>query len=156
MKTVIPRRNTPMEWATFSLNNINRNTETVKQSADLRAKINSVLTDTSRDLREMSDRVEMSVGLRINQVETALEKLKDNLRLVTLLERNWKLINESISTLKQKENELENALKRCNETKLQTQDQIQRKEQSLFIDRNKFLPVRRRYPSTITLLGYPN
>ncbi|XP_029647027.1 tektin-4-like [Octopus sinensis] len=63
-------------------------------------------------------------------------------------------INTSITTLKKKLMEAQNSLKNLQDTRMCLEKEISNKINSIFIDRQKCLPMRERYPTVLRLQGY--
>ena len=63
-------------------------------------------------------------------------------------------ISQSVDALMQKLNEAENSLKSLQDTRMALEREIAIKKNSIFIDREKCLTTRTRYPSTLKLQGY--
>ena len=57
-------------------------------SIQLRTLIDNVLNDTSRDMREQADAVDIAFQRRVDEVQDAKNKLEENLRKVRLI-WNW-------------------------------------------------------------------
>ena len=53
-------------------------------SIQLRTLIDNVLQDTSRDMREQADAVEVAFKKRVDEMQDAQNKLEENLRKVSL------------------------------------------------------------------------
>ena len=54
-------------------------------SIQLRTLIDNVLNDTSRDMREQADAVDIAFQRRVDEVQDAKNKLEENLRKVRLI-----------------------------------------------------------------------
>ena len=78
-------QSTPESWAQFSHDNITRAEHERMASIQLRTLIDNVLNDTSRDMREQADAVEVSFQKRVEEVQDAKNKLEENLKKVELL-----------------------------------------------------------------------
>ena len=63
-------------------------------------------------------------------------------------------IGQSVDALMQKLNDAENALKDLQDNRMGLEKEIQVKKNSLFIDKDKCMTHRTRYPSTLKLQGY--
>lgn len=63
-------------------------------------------------------------------------------------------INQSIDALKLKLNDAQNSLKDLQDNRMALEKEIAVKKNSIFIDRDKCLTVRNRFPSSIKLQGY--
>ncbi|XP_050394478.1 tektin-4 [Patella vulgata] len=63
-------------------------------------------------------------------------------------------ISQSIDALHAKLNSAENKLKDLQDNRMALEKEISNKKNSLFIDRNKCMTVRTRYPTTLRLQGY--
>ena len=74
----------------------------------------------------------------------------------------FSLVNEvneiagSVDALMQKLNDAENALKDLQDNRMTLEKEVQIKKNSLFIDKEKCITHRPRYPSTKALQGYVN
>lgn len=75
-------QSTPESWAQFTHDNIARGEHERMASIQLRTLIDNVLEDTSRDMREQSDTVDVNFQKRITEMEDAKSKLEDNLKKV--------------------------------------------------------------------------
>ena len=63
-------------------------------------------------------------------------------------------IQQSVDALKQKLNNAENSLKDLQDNRMALEKEISCKKNSIFIDREKCLTVRNRFPSRTKLQGY--
>ncbi|KAL8565100.1 hypothetical protein ACOMHN_005303 [Nucella lapillus] len=196
-------QSTPESWAQYSHDNIARAEHERMASIQLRTLINNVLEDTSRDMREQCDTVDVNFQKRLTEMEDAKSKLEENLKKVCTeiaqQERNiddlkaairakedpmkvaqtrlnsrtyrpnvelcrdpvqYALVSEvneicqSIDALKNQLNQAENSLKDLQDNRMSLEKEISVKKNSIFIDRDKCMTVRTRYPSTIKLQGY--
>ncbi|XP_074647836.1 tektin-4-like [Tubulanus polymorphus] len=75
-------QSTPESWAQFSHDNIVRAEHERMASEQLRTLIDNVLQDTSRDMREQCDTVDVAFAKRVDELEDALAKLKEHLKKV--------------------------------------------------------------------------
>ena len=75
-------QSTPESWAQFTHDNITRTEHERMASIQLRTLVDNVLLDTSRDMREQADSVDVSFHRRVEEVEDAKSKLEDNLQKV--------------------------------------------------------------------------
>ena len=76
------RQSTPESWAQFTHDNITRAEHERMASIQLRTLIDNVLLDTSRDMREQADSVDVAFHRRVEEVEDAKNKLEENLQKV--------------------------------------------------------------------------
>lgn len=196
-------QSTPESWAQFTHDNIARAEHERMASIQLRTMIDNVLEDTSRDMREQCDTVDVNFQKRLTEMEDAKSKLEENLKKVcteiATQEKNiddlkaairakedplkvaqtrlntrtfrpnvelcrdpvqYALVGEvneicqSIDALKNQLNQAENSLKDLQDNRMSLEKEISVKKNSIFIDRDKCMTVRTRYPSTIKLQGY--
>ncbi|KAK3598847.1 hypothetical protein CHS0354_008589 [Potamilus streckersoni] len=196
-------QSTPESWAQFSHDNIVRAEHERMASIQLRQLIDNVLEDTSRDMREQCDTVDMAFNKRVQEMEDAKAKMEENLKKICTeiasMEKNidslklairdkenpmkvsqtrlenrsyrpgvelcrdpvqYKLVGEvneisqSIDALYEKLNHAENSLKDLQDNRMTLEKEISCKKNSLFIDRNKCMTVRTRFPTTLKLQGY--
>jgi tektin-4 len=196
-------QSTPESWAQFTHDNITRAEHERMASIQLRTLIDNVLQDTSRDMREQADAVDVAFQRRVEEVQDAKNKLEDNLRKVadeiSNTEKNigdlkqaikdkenpmkvaqtrlhvreqrpnvelcrdpvqYSLVSEvaeisqSVDALMQKLNDAEHALKDLQDNRMSLEKEISVKKNSLFIDKDKCMTHRNRYPSTMKLQGY--
>ena len=75
-------QSTPESWAQFTHDNITRAEHERMSSIQLRTLIDNILNDTSRDMREQADAVDVAFQKRVEEVQDAKNKLEDNLRKV--------------------------------------------------------------------------
>lgn len=75
-------QSTPESWAQHSHDNIVRAENERMASMQLRTLIDNVLVDTSRDMRQQADIVEVALRKRIDEMHTARQQLEDNLQKV--------------------------------------------------------------------------
>nr|WLD15745.1 tektin 4 [Platynereis dumerilii] len=196
-------QSTPESWAQFTHDNITRAEHERMASIQLRTLVDNVLQDTSRDMREQADAVDMAFQKRVEEMQDAKNKLEENLRKVcdniTATEHNiedlkkaikdkedpmkvaqtrlhvrqfrpnvencrdpaqYSLVNEvnliagSVDALMQKLNDAEHALKDLQDNRMSLEKEISIKKNSIFIDKDKCMTHRTRYPSTMKLQGY--
>ncbi|KAK7113326.1 tektin-4-like [Littorina saxatilis] len=196
-------QSTPESWAQFTHDNIARAEHERMASIQLRTLVDNVLEDTSRDMREQCDTVDVNFQKRLMEMEDAKSKLEENLKKVCVeiasQERNiddlkaairakedamkkaqtrlylrtnrpgvelcrdpaqYALVGEvnelcqSIDALKNQLNQSENSLKDLQDNRMSLEKEISNKKNSIFIDRDKCMTVRTRYPSTLRLQGY--
>lgn len=196
-------QSTPESWAQFTHDNITRAEHERMASIQLRTLIDNILQDTSRDMREQADAVDVAFQRRIDEVQDAKFKLEENLKKtcddIVSTEKNinaikkaikdkenpmkvaqtrlhtrefrpnvelcrdpaqYNLVGEvheiarSVDALMQKLNEAENALKDLQDNRMALEKDISIKTNSLFIDGQKCVTHRQRYPSTLKLQGY--
>jgi len=196
-------QSTPESWAQFTHDNITRAEHERMASIQLRTLIDNVLQDTSRDMREQADAVDVAFQKRVEEVQDSKNKLEENLKKVcddiSATEANiadlkkaikdkenpmkvaqtrlhtrefrpnvelcrdpvqYNLVNEvheiagSVDSLMQKLNNAENALKDLQDNRMMLEKEIAIKKNSLFIDKDKCMTHRTRYPSTLKLQGY--
>ncbi len=77
-------QSTPESWAQNSHDNIVNSQNQLMASIQLRALIDSILTDTSRDMREQADVVETEFARRISEMSDAMQKMTYNMREVII------------------------------------------------------------------------
>ena len=77
------RQSTPESWAQFSHDNITRAEHERMASIQLRTLIDNILNDTSRDMREQADAVDVSFQKRVDEVQDSKHKLDENLKKVS-------------------------------------------------------------------------
>lgn len=196
-------QSTPESWAQFTHDNITRAEHERMASIQLRTLIDNILNDTSRDMREQADAVDVAFQRRVDEVQDAKNKLEENCKKVcneiAQTEKNindlkqaikdkenpmkvaqtrlhvrenrpnvelcrdpvqYNLVGEvheiarSVDALMQRLNEAENALKDLQDNRMALEKDISIKKNSLFIDKDKCMTHRTRYPSTIKLQGY--
>lgn len=196
-------QSTPESWAQFTHDNIVRAEHERMASIQLRQLIDNILEDTSRDMREQCDTVDVNFTKRIEEMEDAKTKMEENLQKIcdeiTQMEKNidvlrkairdkenpmkvsqtrlenrtyrpnvelcrdpvqYKLVGEvneicqSIDALTEKLNHAENSRKSLQDNRMALEKEISCKKNSLFIDRDKCVSVRTRYPTTMKLQGY--
>jgi len=196
-------QSTPESWAQHTHDNITRAEHERMASIQLRTLVDNVLQDTSRDMREQADAVDVAFQRRVGEVQDAQNKLEENLKKVcdeiAATEGNiadlkkaikdkenpmkvaqtrlhtreyrpnvelcrdpvqYNLVNEvheiarSVDSLMQKLNDAENSLKDLQDNRMALEKDIAIKKNSLFIDRQKCMTHRTRYPSTLKLQGY--
>ena len=75
-------QSTPESWAQFTHDNIQRAEQERMASIQLRALIDNVLNDTSRDMREQADAVDNAFQRRIAEMQDAKDKMEENLKKV--------------------------------------------------------------------------
>lgn len=196
-------QSTPESWAQYTHDNITRAEHERMASIQLRTLVDNILQDTSRDMREQADAVDVAFQKRVEEVQDAKNKLEDNLRKVAAeianTEKNigdlkqaikdkenpmkvaqtrlhvrelrpnvelcrdpvqYSLVTEvgeisaSVDALMQKLNDAEHALKDLQDNRMSLEKEISIKKNSLFIDKDKCMTHRNRYPSTTKLQGY--
>lgn len=196
-------QSTPESWAQHTHDNITRAEHERMASIQLRTLIDNILQDTSRDMREQADAVDIAYQRRVDEVQDAKNKLEENLKKVcdeiSATEKNiadlkkaikdkenpmkvaqtrlharearpnvelcrdpaqYNLVGEvheiarSVDALMQKLNDAENALKDLQDNRMALEKDIAIKKNSLFIDKDKCMTHRTRYPSTLKLQGY--
>lgn len=196
-------QSTPESWAQFTHDNIVRAEHERMASIQLRTLVDNVLQDTSRDMREQADSVDVAFNRRVEEVQDAKTKMEENLKKVcdeiSATEKNiddlkkaikdkenpmkvaqtrlhsrefrpnvelcrdpvqYNLVGEvhqiaqSVDALMQKLNDAEHALKDLQDNRMSLEKEISIKKNSLFIDKDKCMTHRTRYPSTLKLQGY--
>ncbi|PVD34836.1 hypothetical protein C0Q70_06115 [Pomacea canaliculata] len=196
-------QSTPETWAQYTHDNIARAEHERMASIQLRTLIENVFEDTSRDMREQCDTVNVNFQKRLVEMEDAKNKLEENLKKVCgeiaqqekniddlkaairakedpmkvaqtrLYNRTYRPnvdlcrdpaqyalvaeVNEicqSIDALKNRLNLAENSLKDLQDNRMSLEKEISIKKNSIFIDRDKCVALRMRYPSSIKLQGY--
>lgn len=75
-------QSTPESWAQFTHDNITRAEHERMASIQLRTLIDNVLLDTSRDMREQADAVDVAFQKRVDEVQDAKNKMEENLKKV--------------------------------------------------------------------------
>ena len=75
-------QSTPESWAQFTHDNITRAEHERMASIQLRTLIDNLLNDTTRDMREQADAVDIAFRRRVDEMQDAKNKLEDNLRKV--------------------------------------------------------------------------
>jgi len=80
--SIIFSQSTPESWAQNSHDNIVNAQNQLMASIQLRALIDSILTDTARDMREQADVVETELARRIAELSDAMQKMIYNMREV--------------------------------------------------------------------------
>lgn len=196
-------QSTPESWAQFTHDNIVRAEHERMASIQLRQLIDNILSDTSRDMREQCDTVDVCFQKRLEEMEDAKSKMEENLRKmcdeICQMEKNidmlkkairdkenpmkvsqtrlnnrtyrpgvelcrdpvqYKLVGEvneiaqSIDALTEQLNNAENSRKDLQDNRMALEKEIACKKNSIFIDRDKCVSVRTRYPTTLKLQGY--
>ncbi|CAF1136983.1 unnamed protein product [Adineta steineri] len=196
-------QSTPESWAQNSHDNIVNGQNQLMASIQLRSLIDSILVDTSRDMREQADVVETEFGKRIAEMSDALQKMTYNMRetLKAVAETEKKIdmlrasirakeaplkvaqtrlndrrarpgieschdpaqdhvigevyqLSQSIDSLTGELREAESNLKKLRDDHQVLVKEIEMKKNSLYIDQQKTMPIRMRYPSVQRLLGY--
>ncbi|ELT92180.1 hypothetical protein CAPTEDRAFT_182903 [Capitella teleta] len=196
-------QSTPESWAQFSHDNITRAEHERMASIQLRTLVDNVLQDTSNDMRQQADAVDIAFKTRVDQVQDSKNKMEENLKKVVddicQTERNiaeikkaikakedpmkvaqtrlhvredrpnvelcrdpaqYTLVDEvnkiknSVDALVQKLNEAENALSELQDNRMGLEKEIGIKKNSLFIDKQKCMSHRQRYPPITKLQGY--
>jgi tektin-4 len=196
-------QSTPESWAQFTHDNITRAEHERMASIQLRTLIDNILNDTSRDMREQADAVDVAFKRRVDEMQDALNKMEENLQKVATeianteknirdlkkaikdkenpmkvaqtrlhvreqrpnvelcrdpvqysLVKEVQEISQSVDALMQKLNDAEHALKDLQDNRMVLEKEISCKKNSLFIDRDKCMTHRTRYPTTTKLQGY--
>ncbi|CAF1285764.1 unnamed protein product [Adineta steineri] len=196
-------QSTPESWAQNSHDNIVNAQNQLMASIQLRSLIDSILMDTSRDMREQADVVETEFGRRISEMSDAMQKMNFNMReTLQAIAENERKIDMLRASIRAKEAPLKVAQTRLNDRRArpgveschdpaqdhlvgevyqlsQTIDsltgelreaeanlkklrddhqilvkEIEMKKNSLYIDQQKTMPIRNRYPSVQRLIGY--
>ncbi|XP_013399215.1 tektin-4 [Lingula anatina] len=108
-------QSTPESWAQFTHDNIVRAEHERMASIQLRTLIDNVLQDTSRDMREQSDTVDVAFQKRIQEMQDAKQKMEENLSKIcdeiAQQERNIAAMKQAI---RNKENPMKVAQTRLN------------------------------------------
>lgn len=76
-------QSTPESWAQFTHDNITRAEHERMASIQLRTLIDNILNDTSRDMREQADSVDVAFQKRVDEVQDAKNKMMENLKRVS-------------------------------------------------------------------------
>ncbi|XP_060074860.1 tektin-4-like [Ylistrum balloti] len=196
-------QSTPESWAQYTHDNIVKAEHERMASIQLRQMIDNILEDTSRDMREQCDTVDLNFQKRIEEMEDAKTKMEENLQKIcdeiAQMEKNidmlrkairdkenpmkvsqtrldnrtfrpgvelcrdpvqYKLVGEvneisqSIDALTERLNNSENSRKDLQDNRMALEKEISTKKNSIFIDRDKCVTVRTRYPTTLKLQGY--
>lgn len=196
-------QSTPESWAQFTHDNIARAEHERLASIQLRALVDNVIQDTSRDIKEQADAVDAAFRRRVAEVQEAKERLEDNLKKIcdTILDAEraiadikraikakedpmkvaqtrlhqrefrpnvdlcrdppqYGLVSEvhelaaSTDALIQTLYQAENRLKELQDQRMALEKDISIKKNTLFIDREKCMTHRTRYPSITKLQGY--
>ncbi|NWU93300.1 TEKT4 protein, partial [Upupa epops] len=194
---------TPETWAKFSHDNIYRAELEKTASINLRALIDSILHDVSRDLRMQCAAVNEAFTKRCEELDDAKYKLEHHLSKILkeigdqeasiaalkqairdreaplkvaqtrLYDRSFRPnvelcrdeaqfrligeaeeLTESIESLKKKLLECEQTLRNLEDTRMDLEREIAVKTNSIFIDKQKCLTHRTRYPVVFKLAGY--
>ncbi|NWH43335.1 TEKT4 protein, partial [Fregata magnificens] len=194
---------TPETWAKFSHDNIYRAEREKLASINLRALIDNILHDVSKDLRMQCAAVNEAFAKRCEELDDTKQKLEHHLKKIlkeigdqeaniaalkqaikdkeapmkvaqTRLydrsfrpnvelcrdEAQFRLISEaeelteSIESLKKKLLESEQSLRNLEDTRMNLEKEIAVKTNSIFIDRQKCMAHRTRYPVVLKLAGY--
>ncbi|XP_064622368.1 tektin-4-like [Lineus longissimus] len=196
-------QSTPESWAQFSHDNIVRAEHERMASNQLRTLIDNVLNDTSRDMTEQCNAVDVAFNKRVEEMQDALAKLEEHCKKecdeITRMEKNiaglkqsirdkedpmkvaqtrlynrtkrpgvencrdpaqYKLVEEvhqiaaSVDALHEQLNQSENSLKAMMDTRMALEKEILHKKNSIFIDKEKCMTHRTRYPTILRLQGY--
>jgi hypothetical protein len=75
-------QSTPESWSQNSHDNIVNGQNQLMASIQLRALIDSILNDISRDMREQADMIETEFARRISEMSDAMQKMIHNMREV--------------------------------------------------------------------------
>ncbi|KAM4025809.1 tektin-4 [Anomaloglossus baeobatrachus] len=194
---------TPESWAQHSHENIYRAERERMASINLRSLIDSILQDTSEDLRSQCDAVNSAFAHRCEEVEDVKRKQEEHLMKILkeigdqenniaalkqaikdkeapmkvaqtrLYQRSYRPnvelcrdpvqfrlvgevaeLAESVEFLQQKLEEAEQSLRNLEDTRMSLEKDIANKANSLFIDREKCMTLRTRYPALIKLSGF--
>ena len=78
-------QSTPESWAQFTHDNIVRAEHERMASIQLRTLVDNMLQDTSRDMREQADAVDVAFNRRVEEVQDAKAKMEENLKKVSHL-----------------------------------------------------------------------
>lgn len=84
-RVTIYSQSTPESWAQFTHDNIVRGEHERMASIQLRQLIDNILSDTSRDMREQCDTVDVCFQKRLEEMEDSKSKMEENLRKVQVL-----------------------------------------------------------------------
>ncbi|CAF1135757.1 unnamed protein product [Didymodactylos carnosus] len=196
-------QSTPESWAQNSHDNIVNAQNQLMASIQLRALVDSVLADISKDMREQADVVETEFARRIAEMSDAMQKMTYNMReTLKAIAQVEKKIDELSASIRSKEAPLKVAQTRLNDRRARpgieschdpAQDhlvgevlqmsqsvesltgqlreaesnlkklrddhqmlvkEIEMKKNSLYIDQQKSMSIRMRYPSVQRLMGY--
>nr|KAF6442543.1 tektin 4 [Rousettus aegyptiacus] len=155
---------TPESWAKFTQENLNRAERERLASVNLRELIDCILRDTAEDLRLQCDAVNLAFGRRCEELKVAQTRLyqrshRPNVELCRDAAQ-FRLVNEveelnmSLAALRDKLLEAEQSLRNLEDTRMSLEKDIAVKTNSLFIDRQKCMTHRTRYPTILQLAGY--
>ncbi|KAM4820326.1 tektin-4 [Thomomys bottae] len=194
---------TPQSWAKYTQDMLLRAEHERLGSVNLRSLIDSILRDTSEDLRLQSNAVNQAFVRRCEELEDAQNKLKYHLQKTLreisdqehqisglkqaikdkeapmrvaqtrLYQRSrrpnvelcrdraqFRLLSEveelnmSLTMLREKLQDAELALRNLEDSRMALEKDLAVKANSLFIDREKCMAHRHRYPSILRLAGY--
>ncbi|NXT74582.1 TEKT4 protein, partial [Zapornia atra] len=194
---------TPETWATFTHDNICRAEQEKLASINLRALIDNILHDTSKDMRMQCAAVNEAFAKHCEELDDVKHKLEHHLKQILkqigdqeaniaafkqairekeaplkvaqtrLYDRSFRpnvelcrdeaqvrLISEAeeltafIESMKKKLLESEESLRNLEDTRMNLEKDIAVKTNSIFIDRQKCMAHRTRYPNVLKLAGY--
>eukprot|EP00058_Branchiostoma_floridae_P019548 XP_002605038.1 hypothetical protein BRAFLDRAFT_124133 [Branchiostoma floridae] len=153
----------PETWAKFSDNNILRSQSERAASAKLRADIEALLNQCSNEMWSHFNNVNVGFSNRISETMDAKNKLQQHLAKNTELCRDppqHRLVSEvgqiaeTIETLHFRLRQAEDTLQALVHTKDALEHDLSVKANSLFIDQEKCMGMRRTFPTTPRLVGY--
>ncbi|NXV83465.1 TEKT4 protein, partial [Atlantisia rogersi] len=194
---------TPETWAKFTHDNICRAEQEKQASINLRALIDNILHDTSKDMRMQCAAVNEAFAKHCEELDDVKHKLEHHLKQILkqigdqeaniasfkqairekeaplkvaqtrLYDRSFRpsvelcrdeaqvrLISEAeeltvlIESMKKKLLESEESLRNLEATRMNLEKDIAVKTNSIFIDRQKCMAHRTRYPNVLKLAGY--
>ncbi|KAG8145442.1 hypothetical protein E2320_011975, partial [Naja naja] len=169
---------TPETWAKHSHDNIYRAERERLASVNLRALVDNILHDTAEDLRLQYDVTLQEIGHQEHNIEALKQAIKDKetplkIAQTRLYDRSFRPnvdlcrdtaqfrliseveeLTESIDALKKKLLESEQSLRNLEDSRMHLEKEIAVKTNSLFIDRQKCMAHRSKYPTILKLAGY--
>nr|XP_020451627.1 tektin-4 isoform X2 [Monopterus albus] len=125
-----------------------------------RVKVLEQIGDQERNIVALQQAIDnKEAPLRVAQSRLYLRSLRPNMELCRdepqlSLEGEVRQIDATVTSLQQQLSEARGSLSRLEESRLALEKDISCKTHSLFIERDKCLTQRRRYPTNFTLSGY--
>jgi tektin-4 len=127
--------------------------DNLKKTCDSIAKTERTIADIKRAIKAKEDPMKVAqTRLHNREFRPNADLCRDPPQYGLIDEVH--LISSSIDTLLQKLNEAENSLKCLQDQRMALEKDISIKKNTLFIDREKCIPHRTRYPTTSKLQGY--
>ncbi|XP_029813676.1 tektin-4, partial [Manacus vitellinus] len=169
---------TPKTWAQFSHDNIYSAEQEKLASVQLRSLINNIIHDVSEDLRMQRAAVNEAFDNHCRELDDAKLRLEQHLaKAIASVEKTvipWDLVAPPggrmccppmlvseveeltvfLEALKRKLMESEQCLKNLEETRMKLEKEIAVKANSIFIDREKCMTFRIRYPVDLEVASY--